>query len=170
MAGEHPKTFLLENDNGARCTVDTLGSAAVSWTDADGTELLAPDGIPHCFPTAGTVIKGEFVPEERAKKLSFDRMIFKCNPEGMEDIEYRVDVTMRADSLEYDVIIKNAGDKAYDISTGLNVYLSDAAKSQGYKVSGTGYSDVSDTALATGTINIPVGKFKETSFYMKVSK
>jgi hypothetical protein len=169
-AGEHPTTFTLENDNGSRGIVDTKTSAAVSWKNADGVELLKPEGVPHCFPAAGTVIKGEFVPEERAKKLSFDRMIFKCNPEGQEDIEYRIDVTMRADSLEYDVIIKNAGASEFNVSTGLLINLSDEAKSLGYKVSATGYTDVSDDAVATGDITIPVGKFKETSFYMKIAK
>merc|ERR1712146_632501 len=87
------------------------------------------------------------VPEERAKKLSFDRMIFKCEPTGLPDIEYRIDVTMREDSLEYDVIIKNAGASTYDISTGLLINLSDDAKAAGYKVSGTGYTDISDSEV-----------------------
>ena len=170
MAGEHPATFLLESDNGAVAVVDTKMGAAVSWKNKDGVELLKPEGIPHCYPAAGTPIDGEFVPEERAKKLSFDRMIYKCEPNGLPDIEYRIDVTMREDSLEYDVIIKNAGSSTYDISTGLLINLTDEAKAAGYKVSGTGYTDVSDSEVKTGTVTIPVGKFKETSFYMKVSK
>ena len=55
----------------------------------------------------------KFVPEERAKKLSFDRMIFKLVPTEETrkvwdyDFEYRFDITLREDCLEWDVIIKN---------------------------------------------------------------
>ena len=77
-------------------------------------------GAPHCFPQFGPgaimqhgFARGmEFIPEERAKKLSFDRMIFKLVPTEETrkvwdfDFEYRFDITLRADCLEWDLIIK----------------------------------------------------------------
>lgn len=175
MAGEHPKTFLLEHENGAIAVVDTALAGAVSWKNSDGVELLKPEGILNCWPTAGTPMTKHFMPEERAKKVSFDRMIFKIGAleggavDSMPGVEYRVDVTMREDSLEYDVILKNADAVAYDGDVGLMINLSDEAKKLGYKVTGTGYTSISDES-ASAKVNVPVGKFKETSFYLKVAK
>jgi hypothetical protein len=43
-------------------------------------------------------------------------MIFKCNPEGFpEGLEYRIDVTMREDSLEYDIGIINQSSDAIKV-------------------------------------------------------
>jgi hypothetical protein len=96
-------------------------------------------------------------------------MIFKANPSGdLEGIEYRVDVTMRAESLEYDIILKNAADKAFDVACGIEVNLSEAGKAAGYKVTKqTGYKD---EGLKSGAVNLPVGKFKETTYYFMISK
>merc|ERR1719231_1633272 len=121
-------------------------------------------GVTHCLPTAGTAIKAEFVAEERAKKLSFDRMIFKTEPgpEGYEDIEYRIDATMRDDSLEYDVIIKNLGDQSFRYFNRIE-YRTYTRRRESWLQS---YKDLRYTdGTNTGTINIPVGKFKETTFY-----
>jgi len=167
MAGEQPKVYLLEHENGSVAQIETKTGSCVSWKNADGVEVMK--GVAHCLPTLGTAMKAEFVAEERAKKLSFDRMIFKTEPgpEGYENIEYRIDATLRDDCLEYDVIIKNLGDKAYDVQTGLSIELTPEGEKAGYKVTKTsGYTDGTNT----GTINIPVGKFKETTFYAKISK
>jgi len=176
MAGNHPKTFVLEHENGAMAIVDTKMAACVSWKSADGVELIKSDGIPHCFPTATSPIEKHFVPEERAKKLSFDRMIFKIGEleggasDSMPGVEYRVDVTMREDSLEYDVILKNSDFREYEASVGLLINLTDEAKAKGYKITGSsGYTSTSEEALSAA-VNIPEGKFKETTFYMKISK
>jgi len=67
----------------------------------------------------GAPLTGHFVPEERAKKVSFDRMIFKATPGTNANIEYRVDVTMREDTLEYDVVIKNTAAEPQNISIGV---------------------------------------------------
>ena len=99
MAGEHPKTYLLEHENGAVATVNTKMAACVSWKNADGIELIKSEGIPHCFPTANAPIEKEFMPEERAKKVSFDRMIFKIGEleggavESMPGVEYVLNLT-----------------------------------------------------------------------------
>ena len=43
-------------------------------------------------------------------------MIFKCNPEGFpEGLEYRIDVTMRENSLEYDIGIINQSSDAIKV-------------------------------------------------------
>lgn len=167
VAGEHPKTYVLENDNKAKAIVDTHTARAVSWVDVNGIQVLDPKGIPHCFPDSNTLFKAEFVPEERAKKLSFDRMIFKALPNDIP-VEYRVDVTMRADCLEYDIILMNLGDKALQVSAGVEVNLSSQGKSAGYKV--TDFKGFKDNSLKSGPITLPVGKFKETKFYFKISK
>ena len=71
----------------------------------------------------------KFVPEERAKKLSFDRMIFKLQATEETrkvfnyDFEYRFDVTLRENSLEWDVAVINLGKEPFDITLGLHTYL-----------------------------------------------
>jgi len=160
-AGEHPTEFVLEHENGSKCIVDTETATAFSWKKGkDGKEMITAKKSAHFIN--GSPVKGHFVPEERAKKVSFDRMIFKCNPTDMPDIEYRVDVTMREDSLEYDVIIKNAG------ATTKNVKLSLTPNhdgSVGFKKM-TGYtSKVGEATVETAAWDVPVGKLKETAFY-----
>lgn len=71
----------------------------------------------------------KFIPEERAKKMSFDRMIFKLLPTEETkaiwdyDFEYRVDVTLREDCLEWEVIVLNLGDKEFEYTHGLHTYF-----------------------------------------------
>ena len=83
----------------------------------------------------------KFIPEERAKKLSFDRMIFKLEPTEETkavwdyDFEYRVDVTLRENSLEWDVILLNKGDKPYEATLGLHTYF-DVSSVKNVKITG----------------------------------
>jgi galactose mutarotase-like enzyme len=37
--------------------------------------------------------------------------------------EYRVDITLRENSLEWDIILKNTGDKPYDVTLGMHNYF-----------------------------------------------
>jgi len=152
VAGAHPEEFVLENDNGARAVIRTYGCNAFTYKTKDGIEVMgtradAPNpqtdakpyagGNPHCFPQFGPgplpqhgFARGMiFIPEERAKKLSFDRMIYKLvpTPETKEiwpyDFEYRVDITLREDCLEWEVIVKNLGDQEFDYTHGLHTYF-----------------------------------------------
>lgn len=166
-AGEHPETYLLEHENGAIATVSTKSGGIASWKDVDGVQVMAAPGVVHKYPTMADVLVPHFVPEERAKKMSFDRMIFKAN-EG--DLEYRLDVTMRDTTLEYEVIIKNAGASTFDINTGLDITISPEGKAAGYKVSQVKGYTIDGDKVTSGPITIPVGKFKETYFYMMISK
>ena len=148
-AGSHPEEFVLQHDNGAKAIIRTYGCNPFTYITADGIEVMGTradaklddskpyaGGAPHCFPQFGP---GElpqhgfargmtFIPEERAKKLSFDRMIYKLLPTEETramwnyDFEYRVDITLRADCLEWDIIVKNLGDKPFDITTALHNY------------------------------------------------
>lgn len=96
-------------------------------------------------------------------------MIFKNTETGVDGLEYRCDVTMRADSLEYDIVVKNAGD-AKSVSMGLVFNIDAAAAAKGCKVvAKKGYTEGTDVSVATGTWSVPVGKFKETEFYVKIS-
>ena len=166
VAGAHPETFLLENENGARATIETDTLSCSSWTTASGKQMMSgKDSIKQCFPDSKTPIKGHFVPEERAKKLSFDRMIFKLTPDDCPTIEYRVDVTLRDTTLEYDVIVKNLGTTAVDASCGILLNgLANGAKVSTVK----GYTDKGEKAVGTAKWSVPVGKFKETAFYVKI--
>ena len=148
-AGEHLPQYVLEMDNGSKAIVRTYGCNAFTYITKDGIEILGKradavlddskpyaGGAPHCFPQFGPGALAQhgfargmkFIPEERAKKLSFDRMIFKLEPtEETEavwnyDFEYRVDVTLRENSLEWDVILLNKGDKPYECTLGLHTY------------------------------------------------
>lgn len=150
MAGEHPKSYVLENDNGARAEIRTYGCNTFTYTTKEGIEVMGvrkdallddskpyAGGAPHCFPQFGPgelmqhgFARGmDFVPEERAKKLSFDRMIFKLVPteETIKvwdyPFEYRVDITLREDCLEWEIILKNTGDKSYDVTLGMHNYF-----------------------------------------------
>ena len=165
VAGAHPDTFLLENENGARAVIETDTLSCSSWTTAGGKQMMSgKTSILQCFPDAATPLKGHFVPEERAKKLSFDRMIYKVTPEGT-DIEYRVDVTLRDTTLEYDVIVKNLGAAAVDVSCGIKLDgLANGAKISTVK----GYTNKAEKAVSTAKWSVPVGKFKETAFYVKI--
>ena len=162
-AGAHLEKYVLEHENGSRAIVDTKTATCISWKNAKGVEMIAAPTNVHRFPSTSATLNGEFVPEERAKKVSFDRMIFKAIAEDNKDIEYRVDVTMRENSLEYDVVIKNAGATAHNVDIGL-VFNLNGAKVTGKK----GYKTGDDKSVSTGTWSVPVGKFKETEFYVKI--
>ncbi len=160
-AGAHLENYILENENGDRAIVDTKTATCISWMHK-GKERIASPASVHRFPTSTIVLTGHFVPEERAKKVSFDRMIFKVE-NAADGMEYRCDVTMRADSLEYDITIKNSSPNAKSVSQGLQFALKDA------KVSNMkGFTEKTDCSVATGTWTVPVGKFKETSFFVKI--
>jgi hypothetical protein len=82
----------------------------------------------------------------------------------MKDLEYRVDVTMREASLEYDVVIKNLGATPIKIQMTLTPHLA-GAKITAMK----GYTEkVGETGVATPAWDVAVGKFKETEFYAKM--
>lgn len=68
------------------------------------------------------------------------------------DFEYRVDITLRSDCLEWDVIVKNLGDKPFDITTGLHSYW-DISSLKNMKIEGPfkGSSTVDKVTGATGT-------------------
>ena len=93
--------------------VRTYGCNAFTYITKDGIEVMgkrkdAADprsdskpyagGNPHCWPQFGPgalmqhgFARGmKFIPEERAKKLSFDRMIFKLEPTE-ETLKVRMD-------------------------------------------------------------------------------
>jgi hypothetical protein len=162
-AGAHLETYVLEHENGSRALVDTKTATCISWKTADGVEHITSPASVHRFPTAADVLKGEFVPEERAKKVSFDRMIFKAIVEDSPAIEYRADVTLREASLEYDITIKNAAAETKKVNFGLSVNVS------GVKVTKIkGFKSNTDTTVETGDWEIPVGKFKETEFYVEI--
>lgn len=181
VPGEHPKYYILENDNGSKATVRTFGGNLFTWTPAGGEEVMgkrddAKDitqdsgpyagGAPHCFPQFGP---GElmqhgfargmmFVPEERAKKVSFDRMIFKLQPTEEtlnvwnHNFEYRFDVTLRENSLEWDVCIINLDSAPFDCTLGLHNYY-DVSSLGNVVVSGpfSGAATVDKESGATGT-------------------
>ena len=156
----------MEHDNGSKALVDTKTATCTSWKTADGKEVITSAANVHRYPNLKTVLAGEFVPEERAKKVSFDRMIFKTSSEVHPDIEYRSDVTMRADSLEYDITIINKGASTQTVTMGLNFNIA-----PGYKVTDKkGYTIATADSVATAEWTIPVGKFKETTFFAKISK
>jgi hypothetical protein len=164
---EHPESFLLEMDNGSSAKVDTTQGGVFTWKNADGVELMSGKGVTHFYNGENKEFADEFFPEERAKKLSFDRMIFKSE---LGDQEYRIDVTLREDSIEYDVLFKNFADSEFPIENALEISLTSAAKSAGYKITKVeGYTQVSDTKVVMKT-RLPVGKFKETNAYMKISR
>lgn len=162
-AKQHLETYVLEHEGGSRALVDTKTATAISWKNPAGKEYIAAKDNVHRFPKAGTVLAGEFVPEERAKKVSFDRMIFKAASETYPAIEYRADVTLRADCLEYDITIKNSGAESITVDLGLDFKLNGAKV-----VAIKGYTGNTDTSVSLNSWAIPVGKFKETCFYAKI--
>jgi hypothetical protein len=161
-AGAPLEKYVLEHENGDRALVDTKTATCISWIHK-GKERIASKASVHRFPTATTPLVGEFFPEERAKKVSFDRMIFKVEDAG-DGIEYRCDVTMREDSLEYDITIINLSPNAKEVTQGLQFALNGAKVT-----SKKGFTEQTDNSVSTGKWTIPVGKFKETSFYVKIS-
>lgn len=71
----------------------------------------------------------KFIPEERVKKLSFDRMVFKLKPtEATSKIfnhhfEYRFEITLRSDCLEWDIVVINEGKEPFTATLGLHNYF-----------------------------------------------
>ena len=71
----------------------------------------------------------KFIPEERAKKMSFDRMIFKLQATEEtrkvfnHNFEYRFDVTLRENSLEWDVVVINLDTAPFDVTLGMHNYF-----------------------------------------------
>jgi hypothetical protein len=164
-AGAHLETYVLEHESGARALVDTETATCTSWITKDGKQLIK-QGAGTAHYLNGKKLSGHFVPEERAKKVSFDRMIFKAFPDDIKGLEYRVDVTMREDSLEYDVTVKNANAEPIKVQMTLTPHHDGAAKILGMK----GFTEkVGEESVATPTWDVPVGKFKETAFYVKVA-
>lgn len=179
VAGEHLPQYVLEMDNGAKAIVNTYGGNLFTWITKDGIEIMGkrpganikdetkpyPGGAPHCFPQFGPgklpqhgFARGmKFIPEERAKKLSFDRMIFKLEPDDETkaifpfDFEYRFDITLRENSLEWDVILVNKGDVPYEAQLGLHTYF-DVSSIANVKINGpfSGAATVDKTSGAEG--------------------
>jgi len=180
-AGAHLPEYVLEMDNGAKAICRTYGGNCFTYITKDGIEVMGKrkdaldpradtkpyaGGAPHCFPQFGPgalmqhgFARGmKFIPEERAKKLSFDRMIYKLEPTDEtlavwdHDFEYRFDITLRADSLEWDVIIINKGEKPFDVTLGLHNYF-DISSLKNVVVSGAfqGAATVDKTSGAEGT-------------------
>lgn len=143
--------YLLEQQNGAKATVRTFGGNVYTWTTKEGIEILGKrkdavafdndvkayaGGAPHCFPQFGPgalpqhgfARDRKFIQEERAKKLRFDRMIFKLvdTEETLKiwpyKFEYRYDITLYDDALEWEVILLNLDDKAWEATLGLHTY------------------------------------------------
>lgn len=56
-------------------------------------------------------------------------MVFKLEPTDetrkiwQHDFEYRFDVTLRADCIEWDVSVMNKGDKPFDVTLGMHTYF-----------------------------------------------
>ena len=177
-AGAHLKEYVLENENGSRAVVRTYGGNCFSWTTKEGVQVMGTrkdcvkddskpyaGGAPHCFPQFGPgaimqhgFARGmDFIPEERAKKLSFDRMIFKLVPTEEtkkvwdHNFEYRFDITLRENSMEWDLIVINLGEKPFDITLGLHNYY-DISSLKNVVVSGAlkGVPTIDKVTGATG--------------------
>jgi len=178
--GDARQEYNLDLD-GAKAIVRTYGGNVFTYITKDGIEVMGKradaldaradekpyaGGAPHCFPQFGPgalmqhgFARGmQFIAEERAKKMSFDRMIFKLvSTEETKavwnfDFEYRFDITLRADCLEWEVILVNLGDKPYDCTLGLHNYF-DISSLKNVKITGPfkGASTVDKVTGATGT-------------------
>ena len=161
-AGAHPETFTLEHENGSVAKVDTKTATCISWKTADGKEQIVADAGTAHFVNGEKVDK-EFVPEERAKKMTFDRMIFKAFPTAgkTEGMEYRVDVTMREATLEYDLTIKNTGDSKIPVDITVDPHFVSRKI-----VTTKGLLKETDGKVAkSGMWDVPTGKFSETEGY-----
>jgi hypothetical protein len=158
-AGAHLETYVLEHENGSVAKVDTKTATCVSWKTADGKEQIK-EGAGTAHFINGAAIDTEFVPEERAKKMTFDRMIFKSFPTlpGCEGLEYRVDVTMREDSLEYDLTIKNSSPNKIPVDIEVNPHLvtQTIVRTKGL------IKETDGVTAKSGTWEVPTGKFTET--------
>jgi D-hexose-6-phosphate mutarotase len=154
-----------------------------------GTRLDAGDvtvdkpyssGCPHYFPQWGSKPNEQlrngfaksmmFIQEERVKKLRFDKMVFKLvnTPEtdalwGNTKFEYRYDIALFDDAMEWEIAILNLGDKPfvctpalhtyYDVSSLKNVVITGPFKGAKYldRKAGTEGIWKSDEVTITGT-------------------
>lgn len=180
-AGAPLPQYNLEMDNGAKAIVRTYGGNCFSYITKDGIQVMGTrkdavdvssdskpyaGGNPHCFPQFGPgailqhgFARGmKFIPEERTKKLSFDRMTFKLIPtEETKKIwpkhfEYRFDITLRDDSLEWDLIVINEDKEPWDITLGMHTYF-DISSLNNVVITGPfkGCATVDKATGATGT-------------------
>jgi glucose-6-phosphate 1-epimerase len=167
--------------NGAKAMCRTFGGNVFSYITKDGIEVMGTrkdavdirsdskpyaGGNPHCFPQFGPgailqhgFARGmKFVPGKREKDSSFDRMTFKLLPTEEtkkiwdHNFEYRFDVTLREDSLEWDVIVANKGSTPFDITLGMHTYF-DVSSLKNVVITGpfAGATTVDKVSGATGT-------------------
>ena len=162
-AGAHLETYVLEHENGSVAKVDTKTATCVSWKTADGTEQIT-QGAGTAHFVNGEAIDTEFVPEERAKKISFDRMIFKTFPTAgnTEGMEYRCDVTMRENSLEYDLTIKNANAEKIPVDIKVDPHF----VSRKIVATKGCMKETDGKTASSGKWDVPTGKFAETEGYL----
>ena len=139
----------MECGNGAKAIIRSYGGNCFSYVTKDGVEVMGvrkdaidpradtkpyAGGAPHCFPQFGPGVlmqhgfaRGmKFVPGEQSSK---DSMSFKLLPTEDtkkiwdHDFEYKMDVSLKADSLEWDLVVSNNGDKPFDITMGMHNYF-----------------------------------------------
>eukprot|EP00608_Synchroma_pusillum_P008208 CAMPEP_0198419538 /NCGR_PEP_ID=MMETSP1452-20131203/280_1 /TAXON_ID=1181717 /ORGANISM="Synchroma pusillum, Strain CCMP3072" /LENGTH=309 /DNA_ID=CAMNT_0044139669 /DNA_START=28 /DNA_END=957 /DNA_ORIENTATION=- len=151
IGGDTPVDWYLENsDTGALAQVKTFAAHCVSYIDQDGVQWMGKrsdytddgskpiaGGVPICFPQFGPgalpqhgFVRGmQCIPEERAKKLRFDRMYYKFLPTEETkrvwpyDFELRYQVTLFADCMEFDAQVINEDSKEMEITFGLHTYF-----------------------------------------------
>jgi glucose-6-phosphate 1-epimerase len=141
--------YTLENENGSKASIKTYGGNCFSWKTKEGIEIMGvrkdvikddskpySGGVPHCFPQFGPGIllqhgfaRGmKFIPGERTKNESLDKMTFilLSNEETKKiwnyEFEYRCDITLRENSLEWEIIITNLDCVPIEITFGLHDY------------------------------------------------
>lgn len=178
-AGEPLPEYTLALDNGAKAVVRTYGGNCFSYITKDGIEVMGTrgdavrddskpyaGGNPHCFPQFGPgelaqhgFARGmKFVPGERAKEGSFERMVFKLVPTEEtikvwdHKFEYRCDITLREDCMEWDINVMNLGEEPFDITLGMHTYF-DISSLKNVKIVGpfTGKSTLDRNKNEDGT-------------------
>lgn len=140
--------YTLEHE-GSKASIRTYGGNCFSWKTKDGIEIMGTrkdailddskpysGGVPHCFPQFGPgailqhgFARGmRFIPGERTKNESLDKMTFTLlsNEETKKiwnyEFEYKCDITLRENSLEWDIQITNLDSVPFDITFGLHDY------------------------------------------------
>lgn len=89
------------------------------------------------------------------------------------DFEYRMDVTLRADCLEWDLIVINLGDKPFDITMGMHTYF-DVSSVKNIVINGpfsgaTALDKVSGAESKMGSNDIKVDKFMDVLYKVSPS-
>lgn len=84
------------------------------------------------------------------------------------DFEYRMDVTLRPDCLEWDLIVINLGDKPFDITLGMHTYF-DVSSVKNIVINGpfsgaTALDKVSGAESKMGSNDIKVDKFMDVLY------